>query len=308
MLYSLAHLGERRPGEGFFGPARRKFGDEAAEGPPAVLRIIVVFSMVSVFWALFDQHSSTWVEQAKQMDLTLTLPARVWTSFAIPATLVVAVYGGVWLFTWVANRTVPRAVTYGVFALVAAWGAGSVVAQLVSPAWESLTLQPAQIAGLNPLFVMIIIPLLNVAVYGPLERRGRPLRPLVRMGIGMFLAAAAFVTVALLQARIEAVGKGQLHVLWQVIPFFLMTVSEVLVSVTGLEFAYTQAPRSMKSTIMGFWLLCVFFGDILVAMMAPLMALSLSHFFWVFSVAMAVAAALFTLLASFYKGKTFLQA
>ena len=49
-----------------------------------------------------------------------------------------------------------------------------------------------------------------------------------------------------------------------------MTTAEVLVSVTGLEFAYTQAPRAMKSTIMGFWLLCVTFGNILVAFLAPM--------------------------------------
>ena len=49
-------------------PAVRRFGREAAEGPPAVLRILSIFAMVSVFWALFDQHSSSWVAQAREMD------------------------------------------------------------------------------------------------------------------------------------------------------------------------------------------------------------------------------------------------
>jgi len=154
---------------------------------------------------------------------------------------------------------------------------------------------------------MIIIPLLNLLVYVPLERRGRPLKPLVRMTIGMFLASLAFVTVAMLQARIQTVGPGHVHVLWQVIPYLLMTTAEVLVSVTGLEFAYTQAPRAMKSTIMGFWLLCVTFGDVLVAFLAPLEKLSLATFFWVFAGLMAVAAAIFALLAATYKGRTYLQ-
>ena len=71
---------------------------------------------------------------------------------------------------------------------------------------------------------------------------------------GMFMAGLAFVAVALIQQRIESVGHGSLPVLWQLIPYTIITTAEVLVSITGLEFAYTQAPRAMKSTIMGFWL------------------------------------------------------
>jgi POT family proton-dependent oligopeptide transporter len=171
---------------------------------------------------------------------------------------------------------------------------------------STITLLPAQIAGFNPLMVMIIIPLLNVLVYQPLERRNRPLKPLHRMTIGMFLASLAFVAVALLQARIQAAGRGEVHVLWQVIPFLILTTAEVLVSVTGLEFAYTQAPRAMKSTIMGFWLLCVTFGNVLVAFLAPLETLSLATFFWVFAGLMAAAAAVFALLAARYKGRSYL--
>ena len=53
---------------------------------------------------------------------------------------------------------------------------------------------------------------------------------------------------------------------WQFIPYLLITVAEIMVSITGLEFAYTQAPRAMKSTIMSFWLLSVTFGNLWVLM------------------------------------------
>jgi POT family proton-dependent oligopeptide transporter len=87
-----------------------------------------------------------------------------------------------------------------------------------------------------------------------------------------------------------------------------MTTAEVLVSVTGLEFAYTQAPRRMKSTIMGFWLLGVTFGNVLVAFMAPMQTiLSLSQFFWVFTALMAVASVVFAIMAYFYKGRSYMQ-
>jgi POT family proton-dependent oligopeptide transporter len=172
---------------------------------------------------------------------------------------------------------------------------------------ETITMLPAQISAANPLFVMMVIPLLNVLVYRPLERRGRPLKPLHRMAVGLFLASLAFVSVALLQTRIVAMGRGEVHVLWQVIPYFILTTAEVLVSVTGLEFAYTQAPRAMKSTIMGFWLLTFSFGNMLVAFLAPLQELSLATFFWIFAGLMAVAAVVFVVLAARYRGKTYLQ-
>jgi dipeptide/tripeptide permease len=62
----------------------------------------------------------------------------------------------------------------------------------------------------------------------------------------------------------------------------------------------------MKSTIMGFWLLCVTLGNVLVAFLAPLETLSLATFFWVFAALMAAAAVVFTLLAARYRGRSYL--
>jgi len=307
LLYCIRNRGARRPGEDFWAPARARFGEEAADGPPAVLRIVVVFSMVSVFWGLYYQNSSTWVEQAKAMNLTLTVPAIVWEYWAWPGSIVGALFGALWLFLWVANRPLPRRTTLAGLVLLGLWGLGAVAGQLLWGGMETITMLPAQISAANPLFVMMVIPLLNVLVYRPLERRGRPLKPLHRMAVGLFLASLAFVSVALLQTRIVAMGRGEVHVLWQVIPYFILTTAEVLVSVTGLEFAYTQAPRAMKSTIMGFWLLTFSFGNMLVAFLAPLQELSLATFFWIFAGLMAVAAVVFVVLAARYRGKTYLQ-
>ena len=307
LVYALRNQSRRRKGMGFFDVAREKFGDEAAEGPGAVLRIMVVFSMVMFFWALFDQHSSTWIEQAKRMDLTLTVPAML-ARFVVAATITGALYGGTWLLLRVANRSLPALAHRIFFGLL---GLGLVIAvglDLARGGVRTVELRAAQLAALNPLMVMIIIPLMNVAVYGPLERRGIAFKPLRKMAVGMFLASAAFATAALLQMRIEARGVGEVHALWQIVPYFIMTTSEVLVSITGLEFAYTQAPRAMKSTIMGFWLLSVTLGNMLVAFLAPLQkTYELSQFFWIFTALMAAAALVFTILASFYRGKTYLQ-
>jgi POT family proton-dependent oligopeptide transporter len=47
-----------------------------------------------------------------------------------------------------------------------------------------------------------------------------------------------------------------------VAPYLLLTFGEVLVSATGLEFAYSQAPAAMKGIIMSFWSLSVTFGNL----------------------------------------------
>jgi POT family proton-dependent oligopeptide transporter len=249
LLYAFRNRHRRRPGMGFFEVAKEHYGEEAAEGPPAVLRIMLVFSMVSVFWALFDQHSSTWIKQAGLLDRSFN---------------------------------------------VLGW---------------SVELTPSQIPALNPLMVMLIIPLLNFAVYRPLERRGVNFSPLRRMTVGMFLAAASFAMAALLQLRIESAGPGEVAVAWQIAQYWVITTAEVFVSITGLEFAYTQAPRAMKSTIMGFWLLTVTIGNLLVAFLAPLEArVELSSFFWLFTALMAGAALVFAVMAALYRGKTYLQA
>ncbi len=306
LLYSFRHRAERKPGDDFWAPARARFGEEAAEGPPAVLRIILVFSMVSVFWALFDQHSSTWIEQAKGMDLTLVVPTYLWNGF-IQLSIAAAVFGAVWLFLWVSNRPLQKRTVLIALAGGLVWCGVAAVRQVMGGGTSEVELLPSQIAALNPLFVMIIIPALSFGVYAPLDRRGRPLKPLQRMTIGMFLSGLSFVAVAVIQRQIEAAGPGQVHVLWQLIPYVIITTAEVLISITGLEFAYTQAPRAMKSTIAAFWLLCVTFGNVLVAFLAPLQSLSLETFFWTFAGLMAAAALVFAVLAAFYKGKTYLQ-
>jgi POT family proton-dependent oligopeptide transporter len=155
--------------------------------------------------------------------------------------------------------------------------------------------------------VMIMIPLLALFLYGPLEKRGIPFPPLLRMTVGMFLAALSFVAIALIQQAMDSAQPAKVHVGWQLIAYVLITMAEVLVSVTGLEFAYTQAPRSMKSTIMGFWYLTVTVGNLLTHALAPRREASVAGFFWTFAGLMAAASVVFAILSFFYKGKTYLQ-
>jgi POT family proton-dependent oligopeptide transporter len=109
--------------------------------------------------------------------------------------------------------------------------------------------------------------------------------PLRRMTLGMLLTGLSFVAVALIQHALDA--GVRVHVFWQIIPYLILTTAEVMVSITGLEFGYSQAPKRMKSVIMGFWLLAVAIGNVLVALLSGFKSLDPAAFFWVFAGLMA---------------------
>jgi POT family proton-dependent oligopeptide transporter len=123
-----------------------------------------------------------------------------------------------------------------------------------------LTIGAEQMQSANPALVMVLVPLLTLGVY---PRLGKLATPLKRMSLGMFVTAASYIIVAMLQKQVES--GAQISVAWQAVPYIVLTTAEVLVSTTGLEFAFTQAAPKMKSTIMSFWLLTVAFGNLLVS-------------------------------------------
>jgi len=228
----------------FFRPAVRRFGTEVARGPHAVVRIMSVFIMVSIFWALFDQSGSSWVRQAKLMRTVNVLGFDV---------------------------------------------------------------LPSQLQALNPVLVMLLIPVMNTAVFPVLEKWGFRVTTLRRMTAGMLFAGLSFVAVALIQARIDAEGPGVVSILWQAVPYVIITISEVLISITGLEFAYSQAPKAMKSTIMGFWLLTIALGNVFVSLLAEFGKLPLVQFFWVFAGLMFLAGIGFGIRAHYFVERDIIQ-
>jgi POT family proton-dependent oligopeptide transporter len=123
-----------------------------------------------------------------------------------------------------------------------------------------LVTEPAQMQALNPLLVMILIPFNNLVLYPALRRLGLEPTALRRMGAGIAFAGVAWIAAGVLQLWID--GGDLVSIKWQVLPYALLTFGEVLVSATGLEFAYSQAPAALKGVIMAFWSLSVTFGNL----------------------------------------------
>uniref|UniRef100_A0A8D3C7N9 Solute carrier family 15 member 1b n=1 Tax=Scophthalmus maximus TaxID=52904 RepID=A0A8D3C7N9_SCOMX len=70
------------------------------------------------------------------------------------------------------------------------------------------------------------------------------------------------------------IGQNSFHMAWQIPQYFLITAGEVVFSVTGLEFSYSQAPSNMKSVLQAGWLLTVAVGNIIVLIVAEAATLS----------------------------------
>jgi proton-dependent oligopeptide transporter, POT family len=170
----------------------------------------------------------------------------------------------------------------------------------------------SQVQLVNPVLILILVPLFNYCVY-PVVSRFFRLTPLRKISIGLFLAAGSFVVIWFIQAQLDAGLKPSIW--WQLPAYILLTAGEVMVSITGLEFSYTQAPLTMKSVVMALWLLAVALGNIFVAQLhdkiAWLQSLGFSlkgaAFFEFFTILMFCTAIVFIVFARLYRGKTYIQ-
>jgi proton-dependent oligopeptide transporter, POT family len=164
------------PPAGFAAYIREVFSRENLK---ALANLLILVPFVAIFWSLWQQNFSSWVQQSEHMDRHL--------------------FGIDW--------------------------------------------KPTQIQTVNPIFILIALPLFSYWIYPAIDKIFR-LTPLRKIGMGLFVTALAFAIVAWVQVRIDA---GQTpHIIWQIVAFAALTAAEVMVSVTHLEFAYTQSPKKLK--------------------------------------------------------------
>lgn len=287
----------------------KKFKEEtfSPEGKRALINLSPLFLLfVPMFWAIFDQTGSAWVLQAEGMDRNFM--------------------GVTWL--------------------------------------------ESQVQAVNPVLILILIPTFAYGLY-PLLGKFFKVTPLRKIGIGLFLTAAAFGMSAMIDlaiadkaaevstvfaselgeaapesqsltemvqvatelannaeeagvvdpewdiARINEIMEPMPNIGWQFLAYVILTAAEVMVSITCLEFAYTQSPKKMKSFIMGVYFLGVSLGNLFTAGVNFVLGgfknedgttmLEGANYYWFFAGLMFVVAVLYIPFAMRYKGETFIQ-
>jgi len=128
--------------------------------------------------------------------------------------------------------------------------------------WLGVTWLPSQIQAINPIMIVTLVPLFTYVIY-PAINKVFKLTPLRKVSIGLFVMVVGFAIVSVLQGWIDEGQQPSIG--WQVFAYAILTSSEVMVSITCLEFAYTQSPRAMKSVIMAVFLMSVSLGNFFTA-------------------------------------------
>lgn len=141
--------------------------------------------------------------------------------------------------------------------------------------------------NIDSLTIIIFIPICDKLIYPALRKVGIPFRPITRITMGFIFASASMGYGAICQRLIynagpcynaplacPAAGKdgeihNRIHVAVQTPAYLLLGLSEIFASITGLEYAFTKAPPSMKSFVMSIFLLQNAFGSALGIALSP---------------------------------------
>ncbi|KAJ0416919.1 POT family-domain-containing protein [Aspergillus carlsbadensis] len=139
----------------------------------------------------------------------------------------------------------------------------------------------------DPISIIVFIPILEAVIYPILRRMKIRFRPISRISLGFIVASLAMMYAAIVQHLIYSAGPcydsplcdasmvdgtaqgNRVHIAIQTPAYVFIGLSEIFASVSGLEYAYTKAPPSMKSFVQSMYLLTNAFGSAIAEALTP---------------------------------------
>lgn len=169
----------------------------------------------------------------------------------------------------------------------------------------------AQVQAVNAIMILAFIPLFQYVIY-PAISRVFPLTPLRKIGLGLIVTGCSFLVSAWIETQIAAGLTPNIG--WQMPAYALLSAGEVMVSITSLEFAYTQAPKHMKAVVMSLYLLSISAGNAFTALVHWFIAnpdgtvkLHGAAYYQFYAALSIGCVAIFVLVAKRYREKVYLQ-
>jgi dipeptide/tripeptide permease len=171
--------------------------------------------------------------------------------------------------------------------------------------------------SLNPILIIILLPIVTW-LWNYLAKKGIKIRATDKMFVGFVLTAVTMGIMSYaghlagpaetrqvvkngeeLTERIPLPDDRKVGLEWQAVAYVMLTIAEILISVTGLELAFVSAPKSMKGLITAVWLFFVGVGNLFInvpiTQLYPQM--EPGRYYGMLAVAMVVVAALFVVVA-----------
>ncbi|NQW49227.1 MAG: POT family MFS transporter [Planctomycetes bacterium] len=287
------------------------------EGLAAILKLVPLYLLVAVFWSLYDQSGGAWVQQAQQMDRRFLgvewLESQIQAVNPLLVLIFIPLFGGV-LYPAIQPYLTPtplRKILAGFVLTILAF-------VITAHAQRLVDTEAARFRGLvAPLVAQgsIDVPATAAAM-----------RAAGQLAAASVIEAAAPADVAAVTAAVVQTGLAFTHdgtqlaarwptVGWQLAAYVVITAAEILVSITCLEFSYTQSPPQMKSLVMSLSLLSVSLGNLFTALVNSFTQDAAGHslltgaaYYWFFTGCMAVATVLLLPVLWWYQPHDYLQA
>jgi dipeptide/tripeptide permease len=304
------------------------------EGLAAILKLVPLYLLVAVFWSLYDQSGGAWVQQAQQMDRRFL--GTEWLESQIQAVNPLLVLLFIPLFGLALYPAASRFVTLTPLRKILAGFLLTIVAFAITAHAQRLI--DAEAAR----FREVVAPRLaadevdatategamrTAGLYAAADALAKP-RPAPGSGHPPADAPTPDAATAGPDPRLEAIVGAGIAVTrdgthlaaqwpsvgWQLLAYVVITAAEILVSITCLEFSYTQAPPQMKSLVMSLYLLSVSLGNLFTALVnavtqdaagRPLLAGA--SYYWFFTGCMGVATLLLLPVVWLYRPREYLQ-
>ena len=260
-----------------------------AQTKERIICLCLVFAVVIFFWMAFHQNGITMNQFAREytatsetgfmsLFLSSSLSFTEVRSFWNLLLCVIAVYGILNIFQ---SKT---AKGKAVAALLAVASIGVIVYRAMNVT-GSVAVEAPIFQQFNPCFVVALTPIIGI-IFGALAKKGKEPSSPMKIGLGMLVAACAFIILLVAswslpaaEEQAAAVAAGTATMVspnWLISTYFVLTIAELLLSPIGISFVSKVAPPQYKGMMMGGWFVATAIGNFLIMVPGLMWGMDLS--------------------------------
>ncbi|MBR4997061.1 MAG: MFS transporter [Bacteroidaceae bacterium] len=260
-----------------------------AQTKERIICLCLVFAVVIFFWMAFHQNGITMNQFAREytatsetgfmsLFLSKSLSFTEIRSFWNLLLCVITVYGVLNIFQ---SKTAKGKAVAG---LIAVASVGVLVYKAMNVT-GSVVVEAPIFQQFNPCFVVALTPIIGI-IFGALAKKGKEPSSPMKIGLGMLVAAMAFVVLLVAswslpaaEEQAAAVAAGTATLVspnWLISTYFVLTIAELLLSPIGISFVSKVAPPKYKGMMMGGWFVATAIGNFLIMVPGLMWGMNLS--------------------------------